>query len=134
MVADHGAQKGAAEDRSRKEVLFPAPGLHHDAEPLQPNRQDDPCAGWSLTPKGKAPSGDFRCDPGLRLVVSHNVHLEDVAAPHELRSESALRPVIDFERRADLFEAAAIQNGDPVGDGHRLLLVVGDEDPGGLPG
>ena len=36
--------------------------------------------------------------------------------------------VVELARRADLLDAAVVHHGDVVGDRHRLLLVVRDED------
>ena len=38
--------------------------------------------------------------------------------------------VVKFGRRADLLDAALVEHRDAVGDGVRLLLVVGDVDRG----
>ena len=38
--------------------------------------------------------------------------------------------VIDFEGRANLDDPAAVHHGDPLSDGQRFSLVVGDVDHG----
>ena len=38
--------------------------------------------------------------------------------------------VLDLVRGADLLQAAVVEDGDPVGELERLVLVVGDEDRG----
>ena len=48
----------------------------------------------------------------------------------ELRDEPAGRALVDLLRRADLQQAAPVEDRQPVGDGQRLLLVVGDVDRG----
>ena len=40
--------------------------------------------------------------------------------------------VVELERRADLLDDAVVHDDDAVGHGHRLDLVVGDVDGGGL--
>jgi len=42
------------------------------------------------------------------------------------------KAVIDLARGADLFHPACVQHYDPVGQGHRLDLVMGDKDHLGL--
>ena len=46
----------------------------------------------------------------------------------EACDEPRLRHVIDLVRRTDLFDLSAIHHDDPVGEGHRLDLVMGDVD------
>ena len=47
-------------------------------------------------------------------------------------TKSVRGPLVDFRRRADLLDCAALHQHDPVGKRHRLQLVVGDIDGGGL--
>ena len=54
----------------------------------------------------------------------------DVDRADELGDEPVRRQVVELARRADLLDHALVEHGQPVGDGHRLLLVVGDEDRG----
>src|SRR4051794_4816024 len=49
----------------------------------------------------------------------------------EARDEFRGRLVIEFVRRADLFDAAVVHHHDAVGQRHRFDLVVGDVDRGG---
>ena len=49
-------------------------------------------------------------------------------AADELGDEFVDGPLVQFQRRADLRDAASGQNHDPVGQGHRLGLVMGDVD------
>ena len=50
----------------------------------------------------------------------------------EAGDELVVRPVVEFERRADLLDDAVMHHHDLVGHGHGLDLVVGDVDRGGL--
>ena len=50
----------------------------------------------------------------------------------EAGDEEVGRRVVELERRADLLDAAVVHDDDLVGHGHRLDLVVGDVDGGGL--
>ena len=50
----------------------------------------------------------------------------------EARDEEVRRHVVEVERRADLLDPAVVHDDDLVGHGHRLDLVVGDVDRGGL--
>ena len=47
---------------------------------------------------------------------------------HEGHDELARRLVVELPRAADLFEPAVVDDGDLVGDLHRLVLVVRHED------
>ena len=60
------------------------------------------------------------CGRTSRVAEAHRVADE---AQDELRGGS----VVELGRRADLLEPAVVEDGDPVGDLHRLLLVVRDE-------
>src|SRR5262249_38709945 len=51
---------------------------------------------------------------------------ETVVAAHELGGEQRLRPVVELGRRALLLDYATVQQGNAVGDRHRLDLVMGD--------
>ncbi len=51
--------------------------------------------------------------------------------PDEARHEHVRGPVVDLQRRSDLFDVARLHDDDLVGHGHRLDLVVGDVDRGG---
>ena len=48
----------------------------------------------------------------------------------EAHHEVGRRLVVDLPRRADLLDLAVVHHRDPVGDLHRLLLIVGDEHGG----
>ena len=53
-----------------------------------------------------------------------------LTSPMKSRDPARVRPLVDLGRRPDLREPAAVHHRDAVGDGHRLLLVVGDDDEG----
>ena len=53
-------------------------------------------------------------------------------AAEEAGDEAGRRAVVELERRADLLDPAGVEDDDPVGHRHRLDLVVGDVDRGGL--
>jgi hypothetical protein len=42
------------------------------------------------------------------------------------------RPLVDLERRSHLLPIAVLEDGDAIAHGHRLDLVVGNVDGGGL--
>ena len=65
--------------------------------------------------------------PGGRL-AGHEVHLR---RSDEAGDEQVCRPLVQFERRAVLFDAAGIEHDDLVSHGHGLDLVMGDVDGGG---
>ncbi len=68
------------------------------------------------------PSGSVRRPPSARG--------EAVGGPDEVRHVGAGRPVIHDVRPVELLDAAGAHHGDPVGERHRLLLVVRHEDRG----
>src|SRR5262245_9343072 len=55
---------------------------------------------------------------------------QEIAVADELSDEAVGRPVVNVERRADLFDLAVAEHGDAIGHRHRLGLVVRDEDHG----
>ncbi len=59
---------------------------------------------------------------------------EEVGIADEAGDERRGRAVVEHGRRVDLLDAAPAQDGDAIGQGERLLLVVGDEDDGRAEG
>ena len=59
----------------------------------------------------------------------HEVHLRRA---DEAGDEQVGRMVVELERGADLLDDAALQHHDLVGQGHRLDLIVGHVDHGGV--
>ncbi len=81
-------------------------------------------------------AGDVLEDAHFRvdLAVLHAAG-EEVRLPDEVRHKGGGRCVVDGLRVVDLFEPAAVQDGDPVGHRERLVVVVRDQhgrDPGSL--
>ena len=58
------------------------------------------------------------------------LQLEHVARAHERRDERRIRPVVDLLGRAELGDAAGVEDGDAIGHHHRFLAVVRDVDRG----
>ena len=56
--------------------------------------------------------------------------LEQIHRSDEGGDEACRRLAIDLLRRTDLLDRAAIHHADPVGDGERFFLIVGDIDRG----
>ena len=78
---------------------------------------------------------DHRLDRALgRLVQELDVVRPDerlaerLSVSHEGHHELTRRLVVELPRAPDLFEPAVVDDGDLVGDLHRLVLVVRDED------
>ena len=78
-------------------------------------------------------------DLDLHRAVARPAPEHDLVRPHEALSEAngvadeaqheiGRRGVVELSGRADLLEPPMVENGDPVGNLHRLLLVVRDED------
>ncbi len=59
---------------------------------------------------------------------------EIVGLAQKLGHEGGSRPLVGLLRRADLLDAALTHHDDAVGQRHRLVLIVGDEDRGGADG
>src|SRR5882757_7654953 len=76
------------------------------------------------------------CAPGAGNQPRRSAGLVDgrgeiVGLPQKLRHEGGRRPLVGLLRRADLLDAALAHDHDPVGQRHRLVLVVGHENRGG---
>ena len=84
----------------------------------------------------RCPAAGRRCGPPTRhrsrAVLARQLAVEEVhgRAADEAGDEQVGGPAVDLHRRADLLQPAALHHRDPVGEHHRLLLVVGDEDGG----
>src|SRR5262249_42529632 len=53
---------------------------------------------------------------------------EEITLANEVADEAGSWTIIDVPRRPDLFDPPGVHHGDPVGDGHRLFLIVRHED------
>src|SRR5262245_13354016 len=76
---------------------------------------------------------DAAAGKGKPLVVQR-LTPNDVAAAKEARDELRARLLVDLLRRAQLLDAAGIHDGDQIGRGHGLALVVGNVDAGVVVG
>ncbi len=56
--------------------------------------------------------------------------VEHVGGADEVGDEAVGRILVDVTRRADLLDAALVEDGESVAQRQRLVLVVGDEDEG----
>ena len=61
------------------------------------------------------------------VVRAHEPVAELADGAEEARDEAVGGPVVELARAADLLDPRVVHHGDPVGDRHRLLLVVRDE-------
>src|SRR5436305_8030254 len=68
----------------------------------------------------------------LDVVWSHQYVTEAGGRAEEAHHEGAGRVVVELLRWADLFDLTVVDQHDLVGEFHRLFLVVGDEDGGGV--
>ncbi|TPM44090.1 hypothetical protein FJ964_19430 [Mesorhizobium sp. B2-3-2] len=73
------------------------------------------------------PAWTSTCSPS----VGHG-HRYEVGIAHEVGDEAVVRLVVELARRAVLRDLACIHDDDAVGDGQRVLLVVGDVGHGQL--
>ena len=76
------------------------------------------------------PAGRFQDDEPVALEVGTAAAPDQVGRPHEVRDERVARPIVDLGRRAYLLDGAIAHHDDPVGDGERLLEIVGHVDRG----
>src|SRR3546814_919999 len=81
---------------------------------------------------GPPEAGDLHLDD-IAAVAQHR-RVEEIHAADELRHHAAVWVLIDFLRAVALRDAAAEHDGDAVGHGERLLLVVGDQNEGDADG
>ena len=72
---------------------------------------------------GRTQSNILRAHGEHRAAFVQKVHLAD-----EPRHKTAVRVVVNFGRAVQLFNGTLVHDGNAVGDGHGLLLVVRDED------
>ncbi len=72
-------------------------------------------------------NGPAAAQAGFTIGRGPRQHVDRVGAD-ELGHPEVARGLVEVERRAELDEAAVAHDRDPVGDGHRFFLVVGDED------
>ena len=90
-----------------------SPGLDASA-----GRRAQPAGGDALINRLRsAPASTTR--PSIRFT-----------SPMKSATQREIRLLVDFRRRRDLDQPAAVHHADAVGDRHRLLLVVGDDDEG----
>ena len=71
-----------------------------------------------------------RRDAPQAALLADDVAFEDVHVADELGDEAGLRLLVDLARRRHLHDPAVVHHGDAVGHGHRLFLVVRDDDEG----
>ena len=73
-------------------------------------------------------------DDGIPSVLLYELGVIEVHLRHsdEAGNEQVRRVVKDFLRRADLLDETVLHDDDAVAEGHRLGLVVGDVDKGGV--
>src|SRR5690606_24636524 len=86
---------------------------------------------------GRDPVADVDMPAGLRTLDDHvafpagdGLALEDVHADDELGDVAVDRALVEVHRRAGLDDPALVHEGDALGHGHGLFLVVGDHDAG----
>lgn len=113
------AEEGGGDDRGRPVRVG------RDTDALGADEDvDRPPARGNVTVDGERGTGD-----GHRTVAGqlpgHPVHGAD-----ELGDERCRGALVQLGRGCALLQAARVEDGDPVGHGEGLLLVVGDEDRG----
>ena len=89
----------------------------------------------TVSPGFASGAGRARNVPALALATviaagpaSTHLAFDQVHVADEIRDPARIRLLVDFRRGRDLDEASAVHHADAVGDRHRLLLVVGDDD------
>ena len=63
-------------------------------------------------------------------MAGDEIRRQDVRRADEIGDEARIRLLVDLLGRADLHDLAVVEDGDAVGHGQRLALIVGDEDEG----
>ena len=61
---------------------------------------------------------------------SVSVAVDQVGDANKTGDELRCRPLVDLDRRADLFDLTVVHDREPVAHGERLLLIVGHVDEG----
>ena len=69
-------------------------------------------------------------DSSVDVVRAHQRVADLAHRAEEAHHEPVGRPVVELQRAADLLDLPVVHDRDVVGDRHRLLLVVGDQDGG----
>ena len=69
-------------------------------------------------------------DAGAVRLARGDLAFEHVHVADEVGDEARARRLVDLGRRRHLHHLALVDDGDAVGHGHRLFLVVGDDDEG----
>ena len=114
--------------RSRTKVTVPVNGRLRRALPRCTS------SGRIDTAALLAPAGTTR--PGMACpridgaAGAVGADLEQVGRADEVGDEGVGRPAVDLDRRRRLADLAVAHHDDEVGHGHRLALVVGDDDGG----
>ena len=62
----------------------------------------------------------------LRSVPGHDLPLDEIHVPHEIRHEEIFGVLIDFPGFPDLSDDSGFHDSDPVGNDEGLFLVVSD--------
>ena len=84
-------------------------------------------SAWSTSTTAPVPAHSIRIVP---VEGRGDPPLEQVDVADEVGDVARVRLLVDLGRRRHLDDPAVVHHRDPVGDGHRLLLVVGDDDEG----
>ena len=105
-----------------------AGGCARHGDLLRPHRGPDRRSGFGVDLAGGAQAAG-RGALDARTVVAEPA-FEQIDVADEVGDPARIRLLVDFRRRRDLHEPAAIHDADAVGERHRFALVVGDDDEG----
>ena len=105
------------------EVHRLGPQAVDDRRPPAPPASGRPTGSAMPSPVTKRPPSAGRSRPVSMFIAGE---------PMKPATKRLAGAVVEVERRADLLDAAVVHDDDLVGHGHRLDLVVGDVDRGGL--
>ena len=83
---------------------------------------------WTIRSIIASSVGAVRLEQHLEVVRADELVAEPVDRPDEAHHELVRGVLVEVARRADLLDPAVVHHHDLLGDVHRLLLVVGDED------
>src|SRR5207253_7579485 len=110
-------------DGRRDHIVRPPVGLEPD--PLRPEGKRHGGAGAA-----RGGSRTYARPSPLDLGACEDAHGQEIRGSDEAGHEDRARALVDVARWADLLEPAVPHDGDAIGHGQRLALVVGDVDRG----
>src|SRR5262249_52971107 len=117
-------------DRSLDEIVGRSGTLASEPHPLGPDEEYGLLSLAKTAGIAAAQGTDRRLDLGSAVHHPTDPAEERIVLSDERGDEGCRGIVVDFRRGADLLDVALTHDGDTVGHGQGLALVVGDVDEG----